>query len=108
MQLSEAVRAGNAGKGFAVVAGEVKLLASQTTEAADVIDATIPEVSRNVQQLINTGSKAISVADNVDEGVTVINSTVKNFSDMATNMQGDASSIVEASNNALSQCESIR
>lgn len=104
----EAARAGDAGKGFAVVAGEVKLLASQTAEAAGVIDSTISEVSRNVHQLIDSGGKAISIADNVSEGVTVINSTVKSFSDMANNMQGDASSIAQASNNSLSQCESMR
>ena len=104
----EAARAGDAGKGFAVVAGEVKLLASQTAEAASVIDATISEVSRNVHQLIDSGGKAISIADNVNEGVTVINSTVKSFSDMAAYMQSDASSIAEASNTSLSQCESMR
>ena len=104
----EAARAGDAGKGFAVVAGEVKLLASQTAEAAGVIDTTISEVSRNVQQLIESGGKARSIADNVNEGVTIINSTVKSFSDMATHMQGDASSIADASNSSLSQCESMR
>ena len=104
----EAARAGDAGKGFAVVAGEVKLLASQTAEAAGVIDTTISEVSRNVHQLIDSGGKARLIADNVNEGVIIINSTVKSFSDMATHMQGDASSIADASNSSLSQCESMR
>ena len=104
----EAARAGDAGKGFAVVAGEVKLLSSQTAEAACVIDTTISEVSKNVHQLIDSGGKARITADNVNEGVTVINSTVKSFSDMATHMQSDAASIAAASNQSLSQCESMR
>ncbi len=104
----EAARAGDAGKGFAVVAGEVKLLASQTAEAAGVIDSTISEVSKNVHQLIDSGGKAILIADNVNEGVTVINSAVKSFSDMATNMQSDTSSIAAASSQSLLQCESMR
>lgn len=103
----EAARAGEAGKGFAVVAGEVKMLASQTADAAGVIDETISEVSNNVGELIQSGGKTRAIADNVNDGVTVINTAVKTFSDMANDMQQDVSSIASAADQSLSQCESM-
>lgn len=104
----EAARAGEAGKGFAVVAGEVKLLASQTADAAGVIDETILDVSNNVGDLIASGGKTRAIADNVNVGVTVINTTVREFSEMANDMQIDVSSIATAADESLSQCESMR
>lgn len=104
----EAARAGDAGKGFAVVAGEVKTLAGQTANAAGVIDVTISEVSHNVVELIASGGKTRVIADNVNEGVAVINSAVKIFCDMATHMQDDVASIASAADQSLSQCESMR
>jgi len=47
----EAARAGEAGKGFAVVAGEVKALASSTTESTDEIAATIGGLERDVSAM---------------------------------------------------------
>ncbi|MFK7853571.1 MAG: methyl-accepting chemotaxis protein [Granulosicoccus sp.] len=104
----EAARAGDAGKGFAVVAGEVKLLANQTAGAAGVIEETISEVSDNVGELIQSGEKTRLVADNVSEGVTVINTAVKTFSEMTTHMERDVTSIATAANQSLRQCERMQ
>ncbi len=104
----EAARAGEAGKGFAVVAGEVKQLANQTAGAAGVIDETISDVSSNVDHLIRSGGKAREVADNVSEGVTVINTAVTMFADMANNVQHDVASIAQAADQSLSECEVMR
>lgn len=104
----EAARAGEAGKGFAVVAGEVKSLAGKTAGAASVIDQTIQDVSDNVGSLINSGAKARQVADQVGDGVTVINSTVHSFNEMANQMQSSVERIASAAGQSLSQCETMR
>jgi len=49
----EAARAGDAGKGFAVVAGEVKTLASQTSDATEEIAEILATFNRHVEQLSN-------------------------------------------------------
>lgn len=103
----EAARAGEAGKGFAVVAGEVKMLASQTGEAAGVIDKTISDVTTNVTHLIDSGSDARQMADDANEGVTVINEAVETLSNMATEMQQDVTEIANATDQSLVQCESM-
>lgn len=104
----EAARAGDAGKGFAVVAGEVKVLAGQTATAAGVIDSTISEVSGNVGDLIHAGGQSRQVADNVNDGVGVINSAVSRFSLMTSNMQQEVARIADAACNSLDQCEVMR
>lgn len=104
----EAARAGEAGRGFSVVAGEVKMLASQTAQAASVIDKTVVQLSNNVAELIVSGGETRSVADNVNEGVTVINDAVSTFSSMALDMQSDVSSIATAADQSLTKSESMQ
>ncbi|MFM7777307.1 MAG: methyl-accepting chemotaxis protein, partial [Alphaproteobacteria bacterium] len=54
----EAARAGEAGKGFAVVASEVKALATQTAKATD-------EISRQVQEIRNTSTEAVTAIQGI-------------------------------------------
>ncbi|RME94717.1 MAG: hypothetical protein D6773_19275 [Alphaproteobacteria bacterium] len=47
----EAARAGDAGKGFAVVAGEVKVLATQTSEATEEIAEILSTFNQHIEEL---------------------------------------------------------
>ncbi|WP_198376936.1 methyl-accepting chemotaxis protein [Neoroseomonas rubea] len=62
----EAARAGDAGKGFAVVAGEVKALASQTTQATEDISRQIvavqEETARAVEAIRDIGQTIQEIA----------------------------------------------
>lgn len=59
----EAARAGEAGKGFAVVAGEVKQLATLTSDMAEGIQARISEIevrSHNVSESLDIASQGMT------------------------------------------------
>jgi methyl-accepting chemotaxis protein len=60
----EAARAGEYGKGFAVVAGEVKHLASQTTDSTKEIESRINEIRETCSQVVETiDTVSTSMAD---------------------------------------------
>ncbi|MDX8413979.1 MAG: methyl-accepting chemotaxis protein [Mariprofundales bacterium] len=69
----EAARAGDAGRGFAVVAGEVKELASQTTEATEKIAAQIQCLQTESEQSANAIESISRIIQRVGELTSSIN-----------------------------------
>ncbi len=80
----EAARAGEAGRGFAVVADEIRILASQSAEAAV-----------NTRQLIDNALQEIA------SGNEIVNSTATVLAEVIAKIQG----IVEAFNDVNKACE---
>ncbi|QOL19701.1 methyl-accepting chemotaxis protein [Candidatus Bodocaedibacter vickermanii] len=87
----EAVRAGEAGKGFAVVAGEVKSLASQTTQATH-------EIATNVTSIQAVSNEVISVT-------TAVNSSIIGLKDLLHLIKFSADKQVDVVNEIATQIE---
>lgn len=75
----EAARAGEHGRGFMVVAGEVKNLSQQAGTATAEISATVEDLRKDVQSLIDKASDVTSVAEDVRSQTSVIGADVQNF-----------------------------
>nr|WP_242468816.1 methyl-accepting chemotaxis protein [Rhodovibrio salinarum] len=73
----EAARAGDAGKGFAVVAGEVKLLATQTTNATDDIRQQIDLLNRSTGECVGGMKEVGTVVDDLLETTNAIAAAIE-------------------------------
>jgi methyl-accepting chemotaxis protein len=73
----EAARAGEAGKGFAVVAGEIKSLASQTSEASMDIKTKIQDIQASSSATLVEISEISDVINNVNDIVGTIAASVE-------------------------------
>ena len=83
----EAARAGEAGRGFAVVAEEIRVLAENSQQTANNIQAISQQVTKSVEEL----------SDNANEMLTFIDETVltdyDSFVDVAEKYHTDADSL---------------
>ncbi len=99
----EAARAGEAGKGFAVVAGEIKSLATQTTEATEQIRENIQWIQTTSSSTIDDIKQISSVINEVNEIVATIANAVADqsdtISDIDINVSQGADAVAEVSTN---------
>ena len=95
----EAARAGEAGRGFAVVAGEVKNLASSSTnftqsiaKEIEAVQAISGEISENMEQMINSisdlSTSTASVATAIEQQNVVVSDIAIQMEDLTTLVAG--------------------
>jgi methyl-accepting chemotaxis protein len=123
----EAARAGTAGRGFAVVAGEIKSLASQTTDATYDIKGKIQGIQNSTQETVREvgniskvilemneivtsiaaaieeqSTAAVEVAENVNQastGISEVNENVAQSSHVSTEIAKDIAKVNSVSDN---------
>jgi methyl-accepting chemotaxis protein len=103
----EAARAGEAGRGFAVVAKEVKDLSRQTDGAAKQIDGTVAQLSTNIGQLLESSGSSLSMADQVNQGIGVINGALNGCQESLSTVDSHTGRIAEAAANSLDRCRVV-
>jgi methyl-accepting chemotaxis protein len=97
----EAARAGDAGRGFSIVASEVKLLATQTTEATGSIQAQVSAVLERTSKVLHTMEAVSSIIGTIDDHTSSVSDQVEQQA-MVT------SEIARAANDAATSASSAR
>jgi methyl-accepting chemotaxis protein len=82
----EAARAGDAGRGFAVVAGEVKALATQTTESTLEITRMITQVQDQCDSAMTTVGEVAEMIDGLEQTSSGIAQSVESQMEVATSI----------------------
>ena len=90
----EAARAGDAGKGFGVVAGEVKQLATQTSESATVIAQKVNAIQSGVEDSVASIAQIVEVIERnselVSSGVEMVHNQTELGAEIEVSVSGVA------------------
>ena len=92
----EAARAGEQGRGFAVVAGEVRSLASKSSDAATEIRTLIEQVVSQVQQGADKLDETNSEFERVTQGIQSVNDLITEISHSAREQATGLSQVNQA------------
>ncbi|WP_232364075.1 methyl-accepting chemotaxis protein [Desulforapulum autotrophicum] len=106
----EAARAGEAGKGFAVVAGEIKALATQTSDATLKIKEKIKEMQASTDRTVGDVKQITTVISQVTEIVATIAAAVEEQSICAAEVAENidkASTGIHGTNENLSHSSQV-
>jgi methyl-accepting chemotaxis protein len=118
----EAARAGDAGKGFAVVAGEVKELATQTTQATSDIGSMIAQAQdatgsavRAIESVVQTIGQMRQITTGIADAVTQqgtftrdINRSIETANSDSARMADDMQAVMAAMGNAAQAASTVR
>ncbi|WP_164116001.1 methyl-accepting chemotaxis protein [Sphingorhabdus sp. Alg239-R122] len=111
----EAARAGEAGSGFAVVAGEVKSLASQTSDAIVTVGDTVENIRSRMTQSVESIASIADQIDMVSEGAGNIAAAISQQKEATGEIGGKAHSVADNADNVhehsqhvLSSAQEIR
>ena len=92
----EAARAGDAGRGFAVVAGEVKDLATRTSEATDRIASMIDAIQADSHSVAGSIEQVVGLIGEIEAEQATIGYAVEQQSATAEGMTASLVSVAEA------------
>lgn len=88
----ESARAGEAGKGFAVVAGEIRNLATKSSETvksiAEIIETSLSKISHGKDIADNTSKALIKVVNSVEQNAQLTQLILQSSENQAVSLQG--------------------
>ncbi len=104
----EAARAGQEGRGFAVVASEVKALATQTTQATEVISQQVAAIQEATRRSLEEISSIAAKIDQLTEVASDIASAVEEQTSTSREIAGSIQAVANNTAQATAEIHSVQ